>query len=89
MAKFYVRGEQFDEQGMYVDNDYETLYGTVPTEHDDLAKARAAVLDLRSTGDWPDGRPRYWVEDENGAEVETDWEELETTILLAADLLSW
>ena len=89
MAKFRVRGQQLDANGLLVDNDRETLYGTIPVEHTELSKARAAVLELRTTGDWPDGRPHYWVEDEHGVEVETDWQELEETVRLARELLSW
>lgn len=88
MAKYTVCGEQFDSQGMYVDNDRETLFGSVPTEHEQLSKAKSACLGLRTTGDWPDGRPNYWIEDEAGTEVEIDWAEIEETYALAKDLFS-
>ena len=90
MAKFFIRAEQIDEHGHKVDNCYSVLFGEHQVEHDVLSKAIAVCLELRTTGDWPDGRPDYWIEDEAGNIVSNDinWKELEDTMALAKELLS-
>ena len=87
MGKFFIRAEHLDEQGMNVDNDHETLFGQTPVEHDERDKAVANCLELRTTGDWPETRPNYWVEDEHGEVLDVDWADLEETLALAKDFL--
>lgn len=84
MPKYTIVGEQIDEYGHKVDNCYSVLYGEEQVEHLTLASAIATLYTLRTTGDWPDGRPHYWIEDEDG--VEQDVEEMLETMAIAKDL---
>ena len=84
MPTYTICAEQLDEHGHKVDNCYSVLFGEEKVEHLTLSSAIGTLFTLRTTGDWPDGRPRYWIEDENGDEQ--DVEEMIETMALAKDL---
>lgn len=37
------------------------FYGDVSPWHQTRLSAQAALRTLKTSGDWPDGRPHYWV----------------------------
>ena len=52
-----------DTDGMDYGTMMATFFGEVSPWHDTKKSAQAALRILRTTGDWPDGRPTYWIED--------------------------
>lgn len=39
------------------------FFGEISPWHNTKKSAKSALMVLRTTGDWPDGRPAYWIED--------------------------
>lgn len=60
-----------DTDGLDYAQTIELFFGDITPWHETRAAAEAEKAALQATGEWPEGRPRYWIEQ---GEHEIPWE---------------
>jgi hypothetical protein len=73
MIAYTIMTDISDTDGLDYAQTIDVFFGDVSPWHDAKESAEAALTELETTGAWPDGRPKYWIEEGHN---EYPWERL-------------